>query len=406
MTNQPDRLNKIVLAYSGGLDTSVILKWLQNEYNCEVITYTADLGQDEDLSSIKTKAVNLGINQVFLEDLSEEFASDFIFPMFRCNAIYEGEYLLGTSIARPLIAKRLIEIAKKTNANAIAHGSTGKGNDQIRFELGAYALNPDIKIIAPWRTWEFKSRSDLIKYAEENKIPLSEGSRNEPPYSTDANLLHISYEGGILEDPWVSPPEEMWKWIKSVEAAPNSPTEIVIDFEAGDPVSVNGKELSPAEIIRKLNNIGSQNGVGRLDIVENRFVGIKSRGCYETPGGTILLKAHRAIESVTLDREVAHYKDRLIPKYAELIYNGFWWSPERMLLQKTIDETQKNVSGTVKLSVFKGNVAVKGRKSKYKTLYNQDLATFEEDRGTYNPGDAEGFININALRLKVDNTKY
>ncbi len=406
MTNQPDRLNKIVLAYSGGLDTSVILKWLQNEYNCEVITYTADLGQDEDLSSIKTKAVNLGINQVFLEDLSEEFASDFIFPMFRCNAIYEGEYLLGTAIARPLITKRLIEIAKKTNANAIAHGSTGKGNDQIRFELGAYALNPDIKIIAPWRTWEFKSRNDLIKYAEENKIPLSEGSRNEPPYSTDANLLHISYEGGILEDPWVSPPEEMWKWIKSVEAAPNSPTEIVIDFEAGDPVSVNGKELSPAEIIRKLNDIGSQNGVGRLDIVENRFVGIKSRGCYETPGGTILLKAHRAIESVTLDREVAHHKDRLIPKYAELIYNGFWWSPERMLIQKTIDETQKNVSGTVKLSVFKGNVAVKGRKSKYKTLYNQDLATFEEDRGTYNPGDAEGFININALRLKVDNTKY
>ena len=406
MTTQLVRPNKIVLAYSGGLDTSVILKWLQNEYNCEVITYTADLGQNEDLSGIKKKAKKLGIDQVFLEDLSEEFASDYIFPMFRCNAIYEGEYLLGTSIARPLIAKRLIETAKKTNADAIAHGSTGKGNDQIRFELGAYALNPDIRIIAPWRTWNFKSRNDLIEYAEKNKIPLSEGSKNQPPYSTDANLLHISYEGGILEDPWETPPEEMWKWIKSPEAAPNSPTEIVIDFEAGDPVSVNGEELSPAKIIKKLNNIGSLNGVGRLDIVENRYVGIKSRGCYETPGGTILLKAHRAIESVTLDREVAHYKDRLIPKYAELIYNGFWWSPERLLLQKTIDETQKNVSGTVKLSVFKGNIAVTGRKSKEKNLYNQDLATFEDDRGTYNPEDAEGFINISALRLKVNNTKY
>ena len=405
MTTQPGHPNKIVLAYSGGLDTSVILKWLQNEYNCEVITYTADLGQNEDLSGIKKKAEKLGIDQIFLEDLSEEFASDYIFPMFRCNAIYEGEYLLGTSIARPLIAKRLIEIAKKTNADAIAHGSTGKGNDQIRFELGAYALNPEIKIIAPWRTWHFKSRNELIEYAEENKIPLSEGSKNEPPYSTDANLLHISYEGGILEDPWVTPPEEMWKWIKSPEAAPNSPTEIIIDFEAGDPVSVNGEGLSPAKIIKKLNDIGSLNGIGRLDIVENRYVGIKSRGCYETPGGTILLKAHRAIESVTLDREIAHYKDRLIPKYAELIYNGFWWSPERVLLQKTIDETQKNVSGTVKLSVFKGNVAVTGRKSKETTLYNQDLATFEEDRGAYNPRDAEGFININALRLKVNNTK-
>ena len=326
--------------------------------------------------------------------------------MFRCNAIYEGEYLLGTSIARPLIAKRLIETAKKTNADAIAHGSTGKGNDQIRFELGAYALNPDIKIIAPWRTWDFKSRHDLIDYAEKNEIPLSEGSKSEPPYSTDANLLHISYEGGILEDPWISPPDDMWKWIKSPENAPSNPTDIIIDFEAGNPVSVNGKELSPAEIIRKLNQIGAMNGVGRLDIVENRYVGIKSRGCYETPGGTILLKAHRAIESVTLDREVAHYKDRLIPKYAELIYNGFWWSPERMLLQKTIDETQKNVSGAVKLSVYKGNVAVTGRKSKEKTLYNMDLATFEEDRGAYNPQDAEGFISINALRLKVDDTKY
>lgn len=406
MTTQPLSPNKIVLAYSGGLDTSVILKWLQNEYDCEVVTYTADLGQDEDLSSIKKKAEKLGIRQVVLEDLSEEFARDYIFPMFRCNAIYEGEYLLGTSIARPLIAKRLIETAKKTNADAIAHGSTGKGNDQIRFELGAYALNPDIKIIAPWRTWDFKSRHDLIDYAEKNEIPLSEGSKNEPPYSTDANLLHISYEGGILEDPWISPPEDMWKWIKSPENAPANPTDIIIDFEAGNPISVNGKELSPAEIIRKLNHIGSMNGVGRLDIVENRYVGIKSRGCYETPGGTILLKAHRAIESVTLDREVAHYKDRLIPKYAELIYNGFWWSPERMLLQKTIDETQKNVSGAVKLSVYKGNVTVTGRKSKDKTLYNMDLATFEEDRGAYNPQDAEGFISINALRLKVDDTKY
>ncbi len=406
MTKLSEQPKKIVLAYSGGLDTSVILKWLQNQYECEVITYTANLGQNENLSEIKKKAKKLGINQIFLEDLTEEFARDYIFPMFRCNAIYEGEYLLGTSIARPLIAKRLVEIADETGAEAIAHGSTGKGNDQVRFELGAYALNPKIKVITPWRIWDFKSRNDLIDYAEKYNIPLSEGSKKEPPYSTDANLLHISYEGGNLEDPWEAPADEMWKWTNSPESAPDTPRQIVIEFEKGDPISVDGELLSPANLIKKLNDIGAANGVGRLDVVENRFVGIKSRGCYETPGGTILLKAHRAIESVTIDREVAHFKDALMPKYAELIYNGFWWSPERVLLQKMIDETQRDVSGTVKLNIYKGNISVMGRKSESKNLYNSNLATFEDDQGTYNQKDAEGFININALRLKIDETKY
>ncbi len=406
MTKLSEQPKKIVLAYSGGLDTSVILKWLQNQYECEVITYTANLGQNENLSEIKKKAKKLGINQIFLEDLTEDFARDYIFPMFRCNAIYEGEYLLGTSIARPLIAKRLVEIADETGAEAIAHGSTGKGNDQVRFELGAYALNPKIKVITPWRIWDFKSRNDLIDYAEKYNIPLSEGSKKEPPYSTDANLLHISYEGGNLEDPWEAPADEMWKWTNSPESAPDTPRQIVIEFEKGDPISVDGELLSPANLIKKLNDIGAANGVGRLDVVENRFVGIKSRGCYETPGGTILLKAHRAIESVTIDREVAHFKDALMPKYAELIYNGFWWSPERVLLQKMIDETQRDVSGTVKLNIYKGNISVMGRKSESKNLYNSNLATFEDDQGTYNQKDAEGFININALRLKIDETKY
>ena len=406
MTKLSEQPKKIVLAYSGGLDTSVILKWLQNQYECEVITYTANLGQNENLSEIKKKAKKLGINQIFLEDLTEDFARDYIFPMFRCNAIYEGEYLLGTSIARPLIAKRLVEIADETGAEAIAHGSTGKGNDQVRFELGAYALNPKIKVITPWRIWEFKSRNDLIDYAEKYNIPLSEGSKKEPPYSTDANLLHISYEGGNLEDPWEAPADEMWKWTNSPESAPDTPRQIVIEFEKGDPISVDGELLSPANLIKKLNDIGAANGVGRLDVVENRFVGIKSRGCYETPGGTILLIAHRAIESVTIDREVAHFKDALMPKYAELIYNGFWWSPERVLLQKMIDETQRDVSGTVKLNIYKGNISVMGRKSESKNLYNSNLATFEDDQGTYNQKDAEGFININALRLKIDETKY
>ena len=406
MTKLSEQPKKIVLAYSGGLDTSVILKWLQNQYECEVITYTANLGQNENLSEIKKKAKKLGINQIFLEDLTEDFARDYIFPMFRCNAIYEGEYLLGTSIARPLIAKRLVEIADETGAEASAHGSTGKGNDQVRFELGAYALNPKIKVITPWRIWDFKSRNDLIDYAEKYNIPLSEGSKKEPPYSTDANLLHISYEGGNLEDPWEAPADEMWKWTNSPESAPDTPRQIVIEFEKGDPISVDGELLSPANLIKKLNDIGAANGVGRLDVVENRFVGIKSRGCYETPGGTILLKAHRAIESVTIDREVAHFKDALMPKYAELIYNGFWWSPERVLLQKMIDETQRDVSGTVKLNIYKGNISVMGRKSESKNLYNSNLATFEDDQGTYNQKDAEGFININALRLKIDETKY
>ena len=406
MTKLSEQPKKIVLAYSGGLDTSVILKWLQNQYECEVITYTANLGQNENLSEIKKKAKKLGINQIFLEDLTEDFARDYIFPMFRCNAIYEGEYLLGTSIARPLIAKRLVEIADETGAEAIAHGSTGKGNDQVRFELGAYALNPKIKVITPWRIWDFKSRNDLIDYAEKYNIPLSEGSKKEPPYSTDANLLHISYEGGNLEDPWEAPADEMWKWTNSPESAPDTPRQIVIEFKKGDPISVDGKLLSPANLIKKLNDIGAAHGVGRLDVVENRFVGIKSRGCYETPGGTILLKAHRAIESVTIDREVAHFKDALMPKYAELIYNGFWWSPERVLLQKMIDETQRDVSGTVKLNIYKGNISVMGRKSESKNLYNSNLATFEDDQGTYNQKDAEGFININALRLKIDETKY
>jgi len=394
-------VDKIVLAYSGGLDTSVILKWLQQEYKCEVVTFTADLGQGEEIEPAREKAKNAGVKEIFIEDLREEFVRDFVFPMFRANTVYEGEYLLGTSIARPLIAKRLIEIAKETNSNAIAHGSTGKGNDQVRFELGSYALNPDIKIIAPWREWDLLSREKLIKFAEDNDIPVDMKHKDGgSPYSMDANLLHISYEGRDLEDPSVSPEESMWRWTKSLKSAPDNPEEITIEFKKGDPVGLNGKNLKPHEILHQLNQIGGENGVGRLDLVENRFVGMKSRGCYETPGGAILLKAHRAIESLTLDREEAHLKDELMPKYASLIYNGFWWAPERLALQALIDTTQVKVNGWVKISLYKGNVTILGRDSD-NSLFDSNIATFEDDRGAYDQKDAEGFIKINALRMRI-----
>jgi len=394
-------VDKIVLAYSGGLDTSVILKWLQQEYKCEVVTFTADLGQGEEIEPAREKAKNAGVKEIFIEDLKEEFVRDFVFPMFRANTVYEGEYLLGTSIARPLIAKRLIEIAKETNSNAIAHGSTGKGNDQVRFELGSYALNPDIKIIAPWREWDLLSREKLIKFAEDNNIPVDMKHKDGgSPYSMDANLLHISYEGRDLEDPSVSPEESMWRWTKSLKSAPDNPEEITIEFKKGDPVGLNGKNLKPHEILHQLNQIGGENGVGRLDLVENRFVGMKSRGCYETPGGAILLKAHRAIESLTLDREEAHLKDELMPKYASLIYNGFWWAPERLALQALIDTTQIKVNGWVKISLYKGNVTILGRDSD-NSLFDSNIATFEDDRGAYDQKDAEGFIKINALRMRI-----
>jgi len=394
-------VDKIVLAYSGGLDTSVILKWLQQEYKCEVVTFTADLGQGEEIEPAREKAKNAGVKEIFIEDLKEEFVRDFVFPMFRANTVYEGEYLLGTSIARPLIAKRLIEIAKETNSNAIAHGSTGKGNDQVRFELGSYALNPDIKIIAPWREWDLLSREKLIKFAEDNNIPVDMKHKDGgSPYSMDANLLHISYEGRDLEDPSISPEESMWRWTKSLKSAPDNPEEITIEFKKGDPVGLNGKNLKPHEILHQLNQIGGENGVGRLDLVENRFVGMKSRGCYETPGGAILLKAHRAIESLTLDREEAHLKDELMPKYASLIYNGFWWAPERLALQALIDTTQIKVNGWVKISLYKGNVTILGRDSD-NSLFDSNIATFEDDRGAYDQKDAEGFIKINALRMRI-----
>jgi len=394
-------VDKIVLAYSGGLDTSVILKWLQQEYKCEVVTFTADLGQGEEIEPAREKAKNAGVKEIFIEDLREEFVRDFVFPMFRANTVYEGEYLLGTSIARPLIAKRLIEIAKETNSNAIAHGSTGKGNDQVRFELGSYALNPDIKIIAPWREWDLLSREKLIKFAEDNNIPVDMKHKDGgSPYSMDANLLHISYEGRDLEDPSISPEESMWRWTKSLKSAPDNPEEITIEFKKGDPVGLNGKNLKPHEILHQLNQIGGENGVGRLDLVENRFVGMKSRGCYETPGGAILLKAHRAIESLTLDREEAHLKDELMPKYASLIYNGFWWAPERLALQALIDTTQIKVNGWVKISLYKGNVTILGRDSD-NSLFDSNIATFEDDRGAYDQKDAEGFIKINALRMRI-----
>jgi len=394
-------VKKIVLAYSGGLDTSVILKWLQQEYECEVVTFTADLGQGEEIEPARDKAKAAGVKEIFIEDLREEFVRDFVFPMFRANTVYEGEYLLGTSIARPLIAKRLIEIAQETNSNAIAHGSTGKGNDQVRFELGSYALNPDIKIIAPWREWDLLSREKLIKFAEDNNIPVDMKHKDGgSPYSMDANLLHISYEGRDLEDPSVTPEETMWRWTTSLKSAPDNPEEITIEFKKGDPVGLNGKNLKPHEILHQLNKIGGAHGVGRLDLVENRYVGMKSRGCYETPGGAILLKAHRAIESLTLDREEAHLKDELMPKYASLIYNGFWWAPERLALQALIDTTQVKVNGWVKISLYKGNVTILGRDSD-NSLFDSNIATFEDDRGAYDQKDAEGFIKINALRMRI-----
>ena len=393
-------IKKVVLAYSGGLDTSIIVKWLQDHYKCEVITYTADLGQKGEIESAKKRAKELGVTQIFLDDLKEEFTKDFIFPMFRANALYEEQYLLGTAIARPLISKKLIEVAQECNADAISHGATGKGNDQVRFELSAYSLNPKIKIIAPWREWDLNSRDKLLSYAAKNNIPVDMDKKNTPPYSMDANLLHISYEGKILEDPWASPPEDMWRWTAAPHNAPDKAEEIEIEFFEGDPIAINGKKMSPANIMESLNNLGAKHAVGRLDIIENRYVGMKSRGCYETPGGTIILNARRAIESITLDREVAHLKTELMPKYASIIYNGFWWSPERENLQKFIDSTQKTVNGFVRLSLFKGNIIIEGRKSETHSLYKENLATFEDDQGTYDHKDAEGFIALNALRLK------
>ncbi len=398
--------SKVVLAYSGGLDTSVILKWLQETYSCEVVTYTADLGQDEELESAREKARSMGVKEIYIDDVREEFVRDFVFPMFRCNTIYEGEYLLGTSIARPLIAKRLIEVANETGAGAIAHGATGKGNDQVRFELGAYALKPDVRVIAPWREWDLNSRESLMKFCEKHQIKVDQKHQGEKsPYSMDANLLHISYEGGILEDPNVEPEESMWLWTVSPESAPDSATYIELSYARGDVVSIDGKALSPAEILTRLNKIGGENGIGRLDIVENRYVGMKARGCYETPGGSIMLKAHRAIESITLDRELAHLKDELMPRYATLIYNGYWWSPERMALQTLIDYSQEYVNGTVRLKLYKGNVTVVGRQSESDSLYDSAVVTFEDDAGAYNQADAAGFIKLNALRLRIASKK-
>jgi argininosuccinate synthase len=392
-------VRKVVLAYSGGLDTSVILRWLKERYGCEVVTFTADLGQGEELEPARAKAELMGASQIFVEDLQEEFVRDYVFPMFRANALYEGAYLLGTSIARPLIAKRLIEIAAEVGADAVAHGATGKGNDQVRFELTCYALNPHIKVIAPWREWDLDSRDKLVEYAERHQIPIPRGKRGEPPYSTDANLLHISYEGRALEDPWVEPDEEMFTRTIAPELAPDKPTYVEIGFEKGDPVTIDGERLSPANLLRRLNDLAGANGIGRLDLVENRYVGMKSRGVYETPGGTVLLLAHRAIESLTLDRAAAHLKDELMPRYAELIYNGYWFSPERQMLQALIDKSQENVTGTVRMKLFKGQASVVGRKSPV-SLYRQEFATFEADT-VYNQRDAEGFIKLNALRLRI-----
>mgnify|MGYP001547758113 CR=1 FL=1 len=396
-----ETVNKVVLAYSGGLDTSVILRWLQETYDCEVVTFTADIGQGEEVEPARKKAEQLGVKEIYIEDLTERFVSEFVFPMFRANTIYEGEYLLGTSIARPLIAQRLVEIAHETGADAVSHGATGKGNDQVRFELGAYALEPNIQVIAPWRIWDLTSRDTLLDYAEKHGIPIDRQPGKRSPYSMDANLLHISYEGGELEDPWTAPNEDMWRWTVSPAAAPDTAEEIEITFEAGDPVAVNGERMTPGALLRRLNEIGGRHGVGRLDIVENRYVGMKSRGCYETPGGTLLLKAHRAIESITLDREVTHLKDDLMPRYAKLIYNGYWWSPERTALQALIDQTQATVNGDVRLSVYKGSVMVTGRRSESNSLFDANIATFEDDAGAYNQADAEGFIKLNALRMRI-----
>lgn len=394
-------VNKVVLAYSGGLDTSVIVRWLQDTYGCEVVTFTADIGQGEEVEPARAKAEAMGVKEIYIDDLREEFVRDFVFPMFRANTVYEGEYLLGTSIARPLIAKRLIEIANETGADAISHGATGKGNDQVRFELGAYALKPGIQVIAPWREWDLSSRESLMQYCEDREIPVDFASaKKKSPYSMDANLLHISYEGDLLENPWNEPEEDMWRWSVSPEAAPDEATYIELDFDRGDIVAIDGQAMSPATVLETLNKIGGANGIGRDDIVENRYVGMKSRGCYETPGGTIMLKAHRAIESLTLDREVAHLKDELMPRYANLIYNGYWWAPERKMLQTAIDESQSVVNGRVRLKLYKGNVIVAGRQSA-DSLFDESVATFEDDAGAYDQADAEGFIKLNALRMRI-----
>jgi len=394
-------VKKVVLAYSGGLDTSVILKWLQDQYGCEVITFTADIGQGEELEPARKKAKQFGVKKIFIDDLREEFVRDFVFPMFRANAVYEGEYLLGTSIARPLIAKRQIEIARMTGADAVSHGATGKGNDQVRFELGYYALEPNIRVIAPWREWDLGSRDKLLKYAEKHGIPVEGKKKGGSPYSMDANLLHISYEGRILENPAKEPEADMWRWTVSPEDAPDRAQYVELEYKQGDIVAIDGKRLSPATVLETLNKLGGKHGIGRLDLVENRYVGMKSRGCYETPGGTIMLRAHRAIESVCLDREVAHLKDDLMPRYAALIYNGYWWSPERRMLQTMIDASQANVNGWVRVKLYKGNVIVVGRDSKTDSLFDSNIATFEDDRGAYDQMDAAGFIRLNALRMRI-----
>lgn len=393
-------INKVVLAYSGGLDTSVIARWLQETYACEVVTFTADIGQGEELEPARVKAQAMGIQEIYIEDLREEFVADYVYPMFRANALYEGEYLLGTSIARPLIAKRLVEIAAETGADAISHGATGKGNDQVRFELGAYALSPGIKVIAPWREWDLSSRDKLLAYCDTHGIPVEKKRGSKSPYSMDANLLHISYEGDILEDPAVEPEEAMWLWTVSPEAAPDAATTIELEYRRGDIVAIDGESLAPAAVLTRLNKLAGENGIGRADIVENRYVGMKSRGCYETPGGTIMLKAHRAIESITMDRELAHLKDELMPRYASLVYNGYWWSAERKALQTLIDESQNYVNGKVRLKLYKGNVIVIGRESE-DSLFDEDVATFEDDAGAYDQKDAAGFIKLNALRMRI-----
>ena len=395
-------IKKVVLAYSGGLDTSVILKWLQDTYGCEVVTFTADIGQGEELEPARAKATSAGVKQIFIDDLREEFVRDFVFPMFRANAVYEGEYLLGTSIARPLIAKRLIDIARETGADAISHGATGKGNDQVRFELGAYALMPNVKVIAPWREWDLLSREKLLDYAEKHGIPVDyKKKKGQAPYSMDANLLHISYEGGILEDPDFEPEESMWRITVSPEKAPDKPEYVELRYERGDIVAVNGRSMSAAEVLTELNRLGGAHGIGRLDLVENRYVGMKSRGCYETPGGTIMLRAHRAMESITMDREVLALKDDLMPRYARLIYNGYWFSPERILLQKLIDESQSTVNGVVRLKLYKGTVMTVGRSSESDSLFDPAISTFEDDKGAYDQADAAGFIRLNALRMRI-----
>jgi len=398
-------MNKVVLAYSGGLDTSIIVKWLQETYNCEVVTFTADIGQGEEVEPARAKAEAMGIKEIYIEDLREEFASDFVFPMFRANAVYEGEYLLGTSIARPLISKRLVEIAEKVGADAISHGATGKGNDQVRFELNAYAINANIQVIAPWREWNLSSRESLMKYAEDHNIEIDyQKQSKKSPYSMDANLLHISYEGDILEDPWQEAEDDMWRWTVSPEEAPDKAEYVEITYEKGDIVAINGETKTPAEVMEDLNSLAGANGVGRLDLVENRFVGMKSRGCYETPAGTVMLKAHRAIESLTLDREAAHLKDELMPKYAKLVYNGFWFAPEREMMQAAIDASQENASGVVRIKLYKGNASVDGRKSD-NSLFSEKIPTFEDDQGAYDQKDAEGFIKLNALRLMLKSLK-